>query len=166
MKRSHQLFMFIFIFILGLWLGLTCFLDFYAVPTIFKTLTSRQDAGNLGMVLFYTFNKVEVLLALGLGVCAWFFKNDISWKKTFWTSITALFLLTLIYTFHMSPVIIESNKLKYQMEEGTPEYQALDQRHNQYHSLFRKTDGAKILILFLLLGSTLRRREEGEGERA
>lgn len=162
MKRSCQL----FIFTLGLWLGLTCFLDFYAVPTIFKTLTSREDAGHLGMVLFFTFNKVEILLALGLGVSAWFFRKEIRWKKTFWSSISALLILTLVYTFHMSPVIIESNKKKYLLEEGTAEYQTLDKRHQQYHKLFRKTDGAKILILFILFGSTLRRREDCEGERA
>lgn len=153
-------------FILGLWLGLTCFLDLYAVPTIFKTLTSREDAGNLGMILFYTFNKVEVFLALGLGACAWFFRDQITWKKTFWSSIASLVVLTLVYIFHMSPVIIESNKEKYLLEEGTAEYQVLDKRHTKYHELFRKTDGAKILILLILFGSTLRRREDCEGERA
>lgn len=147
-------------FFLGLWLGLTCFLDFYAVPTIFRNLSSRQDAGSLGMILFLTFNKVEILLALALGVCAYFFRSQIQWKKTFWTTLGSLFVLTLVYTFHMSPTIIEANKKKYELEESNQDYVQLDKTHQQYHGLFRKTDGTKILVLLFLLGSTLRRREE------
>ena len=147
-------------FFLGLWFGLTCFLDFYAVPTIFRTLTSRPDAGSLGMILFLTFNKIEILLSLILGVCAYFFRESIKWKKTFWTTLASLFVLSLIYTFHMSPTIIEANKKKYELAEESQEYIELEKTHQMYHGLFRKTDGAKILVLFVLLGSTLRRREE------
>ena len=152
MKKSCLLFM----FILGLWLGLTCFLDFFAVPTIFRTLSSRQDAGSLGMILFLAFNRLEILLSLLLATCAWFFRHSIKWKKTFWCSIGFLFILVNVYTFHMTPTIIETNKKKYELFEGSPEYQKLDQVHQQYHGLFRKTDGLKILILLTLFGSALR----------
>lgn len=143
-------------FFLGLWLGLTCFLDFFAVPTIFRTLSSRQDAGSLGMILFLAFNRLEILLAVILAMCAWFFKASIKWKKTFWSSMAGLFILANVYTFHMTPTIIESNKKKYELFEDSPEYQKLDEVHQFYHGLFRKTDGAKILVLLVLLGSSLR----------
>ncbi len=155
MKNSCKL----FLFVLGLWLGLTCFLDFFAVPTIFRTLPSRELAGKLGMIFFYTFNKIELFLCLGLGLCAWFFRSEITWKKTFWSTISGLFLLILIYVFHMTPTIIDVNKQKYQLMEGSPQYNVLEEKHLFYHGLFRKTDGAKILILLTLLGSTLRRRK-------
>ena len=151
-------------FFLGLWLGLTCFLDFFAVPTIFRTLSSRQDAGSLGMVLFLAFNRLEIVLSLILASCAWFFRDSIKWKKTFWTSMVFLFILANVYTFHMSPTIINANKQKYELFEGSPEYEKLDRVHQQYHGLFRKTDGAKILVLLVLFGSALKgvgaRREE------
>lgn len=156
MKRSCVL----FVFILGLWLGLTCFLDFFAVPTVFRNVSSRQEAGTIGMILFLALNKMEILFSLILGATAWNFRNTIKWKKTFWASIGGLFVLTLVYTFHMSPMIIESNKQKYEVEEGSPEYQKLEATHLFYHNLFRKTDGTKILVLLVLFGSTLRRREE------
>lgn len=153
-------------FFLGLWLGLTCFLDFYAVPKIFHTIGSLEEAGALGMTLFHTFNKLEVVLALSLAICAWFFRADIKWKKTFWATMMGLFSLTLVYALHMSPVIIESNTKKYQLESDTLEYRAHDLKHDQYHAMFRNTDGAKILVLFFLLGTTLRRRECAQGEEA
>lgn len=156
MKNSCKL----FLFILGLWLGLTCFLDFFAVPTIFRTLPSRELAGKLGMIFFYTFNKLELVFVLALAICAWFFRHEIKWKKTFWSSISSLFILIMIYLFHMTPTIIEVNKAKYQLMEGSPEYEVLEQKHLFYHGLFRKTDGAKILVLLVLLGSTLRKRRE------
>lgn len=150
----------LFVFILGLWLGLTCFLDFFAVPTVFRNVSSRQEAGTIGMILFHALNKMEILFSLLLAGTAWTFKDQIQWKKTFWTSLGGLFVLTLVYTFHMSPMIINTNKKKYELDEGTPEYQKLEKTHQFYHGLFRKTDGTKILVLLILFGSTLRRREE------
>lgn len=153
-----------FIFILGLWLGLTCFLDFFAVPTVFRNVSSRQEAGTLGMIFFHTLNKLEIIFSLVLAGCAWSFRNSIKWKKTFWTTITGLFLLTLVYTFHMSPVIVETNKKKWELSEEDSQYQVLEETHQFYHGLFRKTDSAKILALLILLGSTFRgnqgRKEE------
>jgi len=155
MKNSCK----IFIFILGLWLGLTCFLDFFAVPTVFRTLSSREEAGKLGMIFFSTFNYLEIILSLGLATSAFLFKDEIKWKKTFWSTCGGLLVLTLIYSFHMSPKIISVNEKKYQMEEGTPEYRVLEREHQFYHGLFRKTDTVKILSLLILLGSTLRKRK-------
>lgn len=108
------------------------------------------------MVLFLAFNRLEILLALILATCAWFFRESIKWKKTFWASIAFLFILANVYTFHMSPTIINANKKKYELFEDSPEYQKLDQVHQQYHGLFRKTDGLKILVLLILFGSALR----------
>jgi hypothetical protein len=155
MKNSFK----IYLFILGLWLGLTCFLDFFAVPTVFRTLASRQDAGTLGMIFFHTFNKIEIVLALLLGLCGFFFKDDIKFKKTFFSTISGLLILVLVYTFHMTPQIIDVNKKKYNVMEGSEEYRVLEEKHLFYHGLFRKTDGLKILVLLTLFGTALKRKE-------
>lgn len=150
----------IFIFILGLWLGLTCFLDFFAVPTVFRNVSSRQEAGTLGMIFFHALNKLEILFSLILMGSAWTFRDSIKWKKTFWSTLGGIFVLMLIYTFHMSPMIINTNKKKWETSESDPQYQELEKTHQFYHDLFRKTDGTKILALLFLFGSTLKRRKE------
>ncbi len=153
----------IFLVVLGIWLGLTCFLDFIAVPTVFRTISSRQQAGELGMLLFHTFNKAEILFSLILLSCGLIFRKKVLDHKLFFCSLISLVILTFIYTFHMSPTIIATNKAKYELEESDPQYQVLERTHQSYHGLFRKTDTVKILTLLIILIAIIK-RDEGELE--
>ena len=150
----------LFIFTLGIWLGLTCFIDFIAVPKAFQTISSRQEAGTLGMIIFHTFNKAEILFSLILLGCAYGFRQWVSYKKTFFSSLVMLFFLTLVYNFHMSPTIINSNKKKYDLEESDPQYKILDETHQRDHKLFRVTDSVKILVLLWIGVSAIRRDDQ------
>jgi hypothetical protein len=150
----------IFLVTLGMWRALTCFIDFIAVPTAFKTISSRQEAGELGMIIFHTFNKVEILFSFILLGCGYSFRKWVVYKKSFFSSLGLLVILAFVYTFHMTPTIIESNKKKYELDESDPQYMVLDKTHQSYHSLFRKTDSVKILVLFTILISAIRRDEQ------
>ena len=147
--------------ILGMWLGMTCLIDFVAVPAAFRNISSREEAGTLGMILFNTFNYVEVVFALIFGSCFFFFKDKVKWKKTYGGISVFLLLLSLLYAFYMSPRITEVNKQKWNLMEDSPEYKVLDKEHQFLHSTFRKTDSVKILILLFLIGAAVVRKEEG-----
>jgi len=123
-------------------------------------ISSRQEAGSLGMIIFHTFNKLEIVFSIILLACGFQFREWVVFKKSFFSALGSLFVLTLVYTFHMSPTIIESNKLKYELEESDPQYKVLDETHQRYHKLFRATDSVKILILFIILVGAIRRDEQ------
>ncbi len=146
--------------ILGMWLGMTCLIDFVAVPAAFRNISSREEAGTLGMILFNTFNYVEVVFSLLFGGCFWFFKDKIKWKKAYSLITVFLFLLSLTYAFYMSPRISEVNKQKWNLMEDSPEYKVLEKEHQFLHSTFRKTDSVKILILLFLIGAGVARKED------
>ena len=145
--------------ILGMWIGMTCLIDFVAVPAVFRNVSSRQEAGTLGMIIFNTFNYVEVVFAVLFASCAFLFKEKIKLKKTYGFLCTFLILLSLTYAFYMSPRITEVNRAKWNLQEGTGEYQVLNQEHQFLHSTFRKTDSVKILILLFLIGAGIARKE-------
>lgn len=145
--------------ILGMWIGMTCLIDFVAVPAVFRNVSSRQEAGTLGMIIFNTFNYVEVVFAVLFASCTFLFKEKIKLKKTYGFLCTFLILLSLTYAFYMSPRITEVNRVKWNLQEGTREYQVLNQEHQFLHSTFRKTDSVKILILLFLIGAGIARKE-------
>lgn len=148
----------IFIFVLGLWLGLTCFVDFFAMPTIFKNVSSKQEAGLVGMHIFTSLHKLELFFVFILGLSLWTLKDTLKAKKSILGIWSGLVLLIFVYIFHMGPMISESNKQKYRYKADSAEYRKYQKVHEQYHQLFRKTDGVKILTLLLLFGSVLKNR--------
>ncbi len=147
--------------ILGMWLGMTCLIDFVAVPAAFRNISSRQEAGTLGMILFSTFNYMEVIFALIFSTCTFFYRDRIKCKKSYIGACTFLVLLSLTYVLYMTPQISEINEKKWDLSETSEEYKVLEKEHQFLHSTFRKTDTVKILVLIFLMGAAIRRKEEG-----
>ncbi len=150
--------------ILGMWLGMTCLIDFVAVPAVFRNVSSRQEAGSLGMIIFNTFNYVEVVFALIFSGLTFVYKDKVKWKKTYVGISIFLVILSCVYAFYMSPRITEVNTKKWELVEDSEEYRVLDQEHQFLHKTFRKTDSIKILILLFLIGAGVARKEEDEKE--
>jgi hypothetical protein len=146
--------------LLGMWLGITCLIDFLAVPAAFRNISSRQEAGTLGMILFNTFNYIEVGFSLMLGTSFIFYKKLVKRVKLHGATCIFLLLLSLTYAFYMSPRISEVNRQKWELSESSPEYKVLEKEHQFLHSTFRKTDSIKILILLVLIGSSIMRKDE------
>jgi hypothetical protein len=146
-KKSYHL----YLVILGMWFALTCFVDFIAVPTVFREISSRAEAGNIGMILFALINKVEFIFALSLIICAYFFKELIKRKKIFVVTLTSLLILVGVYNLYMTPQVVEQTMLMRDLEENSVSYKQAEERHQFFHSLYRKTDGVKILVLLTLM---------------
>lgn len=153
MKRSCM----VFLLLLGAWLALTCFVDFIAVPTVFRESVSRQDAGNIGMIVFSVVNKMELVFSVGMLICGYLFKDQVVWKKTFFATLASLLILIVVYNVHMTPEVSKQTYIMREHEEGSDAYKAAEKRHYFYHSLYRKTDSVKILTLMALIGFSLRR---------
>lgn len=146
--------------LLGMWLGMTCLIDFVAVPAAFRLIPSRQAAGTFGMFIFNTFNYVEVVFALIFAALTFSYRDQIKRKKTYGVISVFLVLLSCLYAFYMSPRIAEVNKEKWGLVEDSAEYKVLDSEHQFLHKTFRKTDSIKILMLLFLIGAGVRRKED------
>ena len=114
------------------------------------------------MVIFKTFNSLEVILSLfvfGLGF-ALVRENKI--KKPWIILFTVLVMWAGFFRFHISPTIIEINRARWELPEQSMEYEKLSKDHNFYHQLYVKMEGTKVILLLIGLVMVFRIREEQE----
>jgi len=156
MKTMRKL----FLCILSMWFALTCFIDFIAVPTVFRSVSSRAEAGNIGMTLFTMINRVEFVFALLVLILAYFFRKTLKKSALVFLTLIGLVILTSVYNIHMTPKVVEQTKLMRELDEESQEYQRAQETHEFYHSLYKKTDGVKIIILLILISTTIIRKED------
>lgn len=153
--RSKKL----YLSLLSLWLGLTCFVDFIAVPTVFRNVSSRAEAGDIGMIVFSLVNKVEFVCAIIVLICAYLFKDTVKKKVLLFTTLSSLVALTLVYNIHMTPQVRKQTLLMRDVSEESVTYIKAQETHEFYHSLYKKTDGVKILVILFLLSSGILKKE-------
>ncbi len=149
----------LYLSILSLWFTLTCFVDFIVVPTVFRNVSSRAEAGDIGMIVFSLVNKIEFICALLVIVCAYFFRAQIKKKILFFATLVSLTLLTLVYNVHMTPEVKKQTLLMRDVSEDSEQYLQAQKTHHYYHSLYKKTDGVKILVLLFLLSAGILKKE-------
>lgn len=138
------------------WLIATLFLDIVAVPTVFKNITNILDAGKVGMTIFKTFNRLEIVFSLiflisGLEL---FITER---KKSYWIISIILVCWIFLYNFYLTPSIIYyTEKLHSGVQDINLmiEYQS---KHALIHKIYRYLDSTKILILLGLVISLTRK---------
>ncbi len=151
--------------LLASWLSLVTYTDFIIVPTVFKTLTSRVQAGELGMKVFSALGSFEVLTSIILFFCAIAIFKKFRTKRAGYLFVFATVLcgFALLGKFYMTPKITELNILKYTLSETSPDFIKADRDHQFYHDLYVKLDGAKLLLLIAgILGSFRSSRFDNE----
>lgn len=126
------------------WFFMSVLVDIVAIPTVFKNISNLQEAGKIGMTVFGRFNCFEIFFAVFilLGVLSPRKKS----KLMISISITLL-LLSLFYTFYMTPLIAETTIKMHQIAITDPQYEILQKQHNCFHTLYRYFDTAKLLVL-------------------
>lgn len=150
----------IYLMILSAWFSMTCLIDFVVMPAVFRTLSSRAEAGKVGMKIFMAMNGLEVLfgvLVLGLGIKLY---QRLDLKKVLLGLWILLALLAFGYRFHVSPKIVNLANQMHEIGEGNRGYEALAEQHNFYHKLYVKLDGTKLVVLLFILGMGLRQRHK------
>lgn len=142
--------------LLASWLSLVIFTDFIVVPTVFRTLSNRFEAGELGMKVFAALGSYEALVAILLFLTAGVVFKRFRTKRAGFLFLfaTTLLAFSLLGRFYLTPELTRINQDKYTLDEQSSEYQKLQSRHSFLHSFYVKLDGAKMLLLIAgLLGS-------------
>lgn len=141
------------------WFVATIFIDFFAVPNVFRTVSSRDEASSLGVIIFSKFNLFELIFALLISLTIFkdYVKNN--GKKVLLSFSFLLLIFPALYNFQYSPMIKKNNELKIQNGEDETVQANLD----FYHKLYVRTDAVKLFILLYVLvhgNIILAKREE------
>lgn len=147
MKKKHYILTLILTLTFS-WFLATIFVDFFAVPNVFRTVSTRAEAASLGVILFSKFNFIECLLAFGLAACAigLYFKKLIT-RKIFILPIIFLIIFPITYTFIFSPNIKYYNDQKIELGEN----EAVQEKLDLYHKLYVRADSVKLLALLYVI---------------
>jgi fucose 4-O-acetylase-like acetyltransferase len=126
------------------WFFMSVLVDIVTIATVFKNISNLQEAGKIGMTVFGRFNHFEIFFAVFilLGVLSPKEKS----KLMIGISITLL-LLSIFYTFYMTPMIGETTIKIHQVAVTDPQYEILQKQHSHYHTWYRYFDTAKLLVL-------------------
>lgn len=155
--KSRSLTYPVVIAILAIWLGLTLFIDFVAVPLLFRNLGDFFRAGDLGIMVFTQFNSYELVMGGVLLGLLGIVQNPPPFKRSL--SLVLVIILcgiTLYYSFYLTPKIQELTTLwktaDAQGVAGLAGITDLQQEHQFFHRLYVGIDTLKILLLSFLLG--------------
>ena len=139
----------IFLVILGGWLISTIFIDFIAAPSVFRMVSTRLEAGQLGIRLFSRFNLFEVVFGV-LSICLVLISTlraGSKAKKFLVFSSVTLFMLSCFYQFKLTPSIVNAyDKMGPKYENGV----SIEEEEKviaSAHKIYRATDSFKILLI-------------------
>lgn len=135
------------------WLGMTVLVDFFIVPTVFRTVPDFFVAGELGIQLFKRFNIVELILAIFLGGLGLFYIKQVPTQRWFIITPILLFSIVALYCWYLTPKIAEltaawayADKMGTLGAKGAEDIQQL---HQTYHRTYVGIDSVKLLLLFI-----------------
>lgn len=152
MKKISNLLAELVLPFLFVWFFTTFLVDIIVIPNVFRTLNDVHQAGKIGMVVFHKFNYFEIFFSLVilLGLMA---KPKRKIAEVILSS--SLFILSLVYTFIMTPAITNITLKINQTNIADPMYAELQSNHAFYHNLYRYFDSAKLMVLLVFIIATL-----------
>lgn len=150
--EKHKTAKLLLIFLVA-WLSTTLMVDFMVIPGAFRVLQDLAQSSRLGLFIFSSYNKVELLLSLAALVCAGaLYKKGRAYALPIITSI--LLVITLSYLFILTPNIAHLREQRLAVQESNPALaQELKKELMFYHRLYVGIDSGKMLLL--LAGSGL-----------
>ena len=130
------------------WFLMTILVDIITIPAVFRNSSSIVDAGKIGMIVFGRFNFFEIFFAvvvLAGSYFNWRFNCNGKWV----VFAVPLLILSILYTFYMTPMITNITYEIHQTNVQDPMYAVLQSRHAQFHNLYRYFDSSKLLYLLV-----------------
>ncbi len=127
--------------------------DIVTIPTVFKNVSSLEEAGKVGMSVFGRFNCFEIFL--GAIILLGLLSSEKKSKGLISLS-AALLLLAFFYTFYMTPQITQAGIMVHKIAVTDPMYEVFQKQHTFYHNLYRSFDSVKLLVLFVFSGIMIR----------
>ena len=147
------------IFCLGGWLVSTALVDFFTIPTLFRSGIDFYQAGEIGMSLFKKFNYLEIFLGLGLSFGLW---NTLAHKFSR-VVLVVLSMLPFLYAFYFTPSISARYVKMKEVEQTNPTlYQELFDAHQFFHKLYVQIDGVKLILLVIIFALLLFKNKKGQ----
>ncbi len=155
-----------FIAFVSMWLGWTVLVDFFVIPTVFKTIDNIFHAGDLGISVFSKFNNLELIVASALvGLIS--FQMTMNRKALMLLIMTILvWLIAMTYFSFLTPKLIALTELWKKTDlmgitgvAGIPDIQ---QEHQFYHNLYIRIDGLKLILLTAMLFVGIYKKEQWE----
>jgi hypothetical protein len=135
------------------WFFMSVLVDIVAIPTIFKNISNLEEGGRIGMTVFGRFNCFEIFFAVLILLGLLSYKE----KSKLLIGLSVLLLvLSLFYTFFMTPMIANTSIQIHQLASGNPQFEFLQKQHNYYHILYRYFDTGKLLVLLVFAGMVMR----------
>lgn len=145
------------------WFFMTVLVDIVTIPTVFRNSSNIVDAGKIGMKVFGTFNRFEIIFGL-IVVAGSYFNLCLNCSGKWLYFAVPLSILSFIYTFYMTPMITNTTFEIHQTAVSSPLYAELQSKHAQYHNLYRTLDSSKLLVLLVFAGKVLFDRVKGKKE--
>ena len=152
MKKIRNLLSELVLPFLFVWFFTTILVDIIVIPNVFRTLNDVHLAGKIGMVVFHKFNFFEIFFSIMV-----LFGQLSKYNRKIGEIVlsAALFILSLVYTFVMTPAITGITLKINQTNIADPLYAELQTNHAFYHNLYRTFDSAKLLVLLIFIIATL-----------
>ncbi|EQC46182.1 DUF4149 domain-containing protein [Bacteriovorax sp. Seq25_V] len=129
------------------WFTATVFIDFFAVPEVFKQVSSRNEAAALGISIFTKFNYIELVVAMLMILSSFFLAFKEKFKKTLMILCTVLILFPGAYALKLSPEIKKYNRLKVE----DPYSEVIQAELDFYHHIYVKADSVKLILLLAVI---------------
>jgi hypothetical protein len=136
------------------WFFMTILVDIITIPTVFRNSSNIVEAGKIGMTVFERFNSFEMCFSVFIMIGSYFYWKTYCNRKWFYFA-GPLFILTLVYKFYMTPLIINTTIEIQATNVLDPMYAVLQSRHAQYHNFYRNLDTMKLIFLLIFGGKVL-----------
>jgi hypothetical protein len=153
----------LFLFLTSIWWAWTFLVDFFVIRTVFKIVDSFWTAGKLGMALFTQLNLLELIVSTVLvAVLAMATRKRREALPLFLAALIT-WIIVMTYFTYLTPKLIYLTELWQRADlmgltsvKGIPDIQ---QEHQFFHNLYIGIDSAKFIILTIMLGFAMWRRE-------
>jgi hypothetical protein len=141
----------IFLVLTSMWLGWSILVDFFVIPTVFATMDSFFQAGDLGIALFLKLNKLEVIFSTILvSLFSFHFVKNKKGLPLLMMTIVA-WVIALTYFSFLTPKLVTLTDLWKKTDlmglTGVAGIKDIQQEHQFYHNLYIGIDTLKIFLL-------------------
>jgi hypothetical protein len=142
--------------LISIWLGWTVLVDFFVVPTVFRTISNFFEAGDLGIAVFSKLNNLELIVAtIILGLLS----LEIKKNKVFFILSILTWSIVMFYFSYLTPKIITLTELWKTAEStgtlGVSGIADIQATHQTFHKLYVGLDSVKLLLLSALMGMSV-----------
>jgi hypothetical protein len=142
--------------LISIWLGWTVLVDFFVVPTVFRTISNFFEAGDLGIAVFSKLNNLELIVAtIILGLLS----LEIKKNKVFFILSILTWSIVMFYFSYLTPKIITLTELWKTAEStgtlGVSGIADIQANHQTFHKLYVGLDSVNLVLLSCLLGMSV-----------